>query len=151
MGTSIELHQAPRRSKRIARGGPIRNTIRPQNRDFRCPLCTSKGISHKYFHSRLESIQQHISIRSSKGNSSGVAEADTVSRQRRLDSSQEANSTIVLPPVEESISSPDRSQCFSAGGGSSGRSLTHAERSMDRISFLKMAYKLRFPEEVQRH
>ena len=148
MGTSTKLLQAPRRSERIARSGPLCNTIEPQIRDFRCPLCTSKGASHKCFHSRLESVQQHISIPSSKRNSSGVAEAETVSGQGSLNSSQEANSTMVPSPVEESIASPDRPQCFSAGAGSSGRSLTHAVRSMDRISFLKMAYNLRFPKEV---
>ena len=148
VGTSSGEFSSLRRSSRIAGSRSILNSIEPQDANFCCALCSSKGFSNKCLHARLEPVQKHLPVSTTECHSTGTGEATPFSRPRGFNSPKETNSPVVSSTPEERPPPRPTPPSLSDSGRNQVRTRTTEVRSLDRISFLRLLYNNIYPTNV---
>ena len=148
VGTVSQELQVLEQSNRRTRSRLVCQPNESQAPTLCCSLCTPKSNGNKCLCSRLEPAHEFISVPTSKRNSPRHIQTPSLQRARSDYCSQTSNSYLVPVSTEEMPDTDITSPSPTNSRRHSLRTLTNAVRSLDRLSFLKLVYHHRYPENV---
>ena len=148
MGTLNRELPGLRRSSRILRNRLVCNSHEPQADEVCRHVQPPESLGSQCVLPELEPVRNNIPLPSAERVAEGHRETQEVQGSRRADSPQETHSPVVPLISEEVHSSPSSSTSYSAGPRRNRRTLTNALRSLDRLSFLRLAYGAIYPPRV---
>ena len=137
-----------RRSGRTLRGRPLRYSHEPQVGKVRSHISSPQSVGDQRLLPELEPVLLNIPLPSSERPSQSGIEAEEIQGPRSHNSAPETYSSVVSPVGEEVYSPLAPTTCYPAGSGRDPRTLTDALRSLDRVSFLRLAYGFIYPPPV---